>query len=49
MQQEMHANEGKNSRRHVIQDDAGTFRKPLELPYWRRLEDVEGSEKDETR
>ena len=49
MQQEMHANEGKNSCRHVIQDDSGALGKSLQLPDRRRLDDVEGSEKYKTR
>ncbi len=49
MQQEMHANECKNSGRHVIQDDPSTLGKSLQLPYGRRLEDIEGSKKYKTR
>ncbi len=49
MQQEMHANESKNSCRHIIKDDSNAFGKSLQLPDGRGLDDVEGSEKYKTR
>lgn len=44
----MHAKECKNSRRQIIQDDSSALGKSLQLPYWGRLENIEGSKKYKT-
>jgi len=49
MQQEMHSCECENSCRDIIEHNSGTFWKFLQLPHWRRLDDVEHSKKYKTR
>src|ERR1700730_3439996 len=49
MQQEMHPNESENPCRNIIEYDSSAFWKSLQLPYRRRLHDIEGSEKYKTR
>ena len=49
MQQEMHRREGEKSSCNIIEHDSDPFRKLLQLPNWRRLEDIEGSKEYKTR
>ena len=49
MQQEMHGNEGENSCRNIVEYDSGAFGKSFQLPYRRRLNNIEGSKKYKTR
>lgn len=45
----MHAKKCKNSRRHIVKHDSSALGKSLQLPYGRRLKDIEGSKKYKTR
>ena len=45
----MYYREGKNSCRHIVEHDSGAFRKFLQLPHRRRLDDIECSKKYKTR
>ena len=44
----MHHNQRANSGRDIIQHNASTFRKGLQLPNRWRLDDIEGSKKYKT-
>ena len=45
----MYAKKCKNSRRHIVKYDSSALGKSLQLPYGRRLKDIEGSKKYKTR
>jgi hypothetical protein len=49
MQQEMNSYKSENSCRHIIEHDSGAVGKLLQLAHWRRLHDVEHSEKYKAR
>jgi hypothetical protein len=49
MQQKMQYRECENSCRDIIEHNSGTFWESLQLPHWRRLDDVERSKKYKTR
>ena len=49
MKQEMHYDQGENSRRNIVEDDSRAVRKFLQLPHRRRLDDIEHSKKYKAR
>jgi len=49
MQQCLHDKQGVEARADIVDHYARTFWQPLQLPYWRRLPDIEASKKHKTR